>query len=329
MSTKIEIATREDVDEIAKAMADVGLHPSPVKLRERFFDIPSGDVAARGRGGVVVRDGGEIVGYCGLSPCRIHLNGRTYDGYLSGVLGLKPGYGGELFALVDFVKEIVGDSFFIANTANAKSAKLWTVYGEAESGPVMCGFIRYALLPLAVFTVPRLASGDAEVVDFADPRFAVFWQRFLANSQGPFLSRDPQRLHALFDAGIHSRRLVLIVVKEQDSILGYAVMRAKPFMQTPYKRYEIIDVAAIGHAVTVMERLLRQCRRYASHQGGIVIEYVGSIGGLESIVREYLPLRRAALANTAVWYCKIPELATAFAANKGWFFGPYDGDRCM
>ena len=328
--TTLSIATKGEIAEIAEVMGSVGLRKDSERLRDFFWGVPKSESDLPIRGGVAVKEeNGRIVGFCGLMPCRIFYHGYVYDGYQMGVLGLKPGYGPDMFALIDFVKGATRNSFLIANTANDKSSKLWTVYGGFHLGPASAAYIHYAVLPLSLIPFPRIKSNAETSDDFTDPRFVLFWAEFLNGSSGPFVSREPSRLSRLFDARLRSGCLALVTVCEQDRILGYAVLRKRPLRKTPYCRFEIIDMAAIGHSKGVFEKLFQKIFRHAHRHGGVLVEYVGAIQGLWDVVDKYLPQKRPALSNTVLWYTDIPQLEKAFGDNEGWMFGPYDGDRCI
>ena len=78
---------------------------------------------------------------------------------------------------------------------------------------------------------------------------------------------------------------------------------------------------ALGDDERRIHELVRMCRRFASRHGGIALEYVG--GG------RLLPHSRPALANTFLWAGGTQDVRDAIVSRKGWFFGPYDGDRAM
>lgn len=329
MATSIDIARLDDVPGICQTMASVGLGITQEKLKKYFFEVPLTESLSPVRGGVVVRDGNEIVGYCGVAPTRMYLNGKKFDGYQTGVLGLKTHYGTCLFDLLDAVRDLVKDSYIIANTANAKSAKLWTMYGGCIPGPKEGEKIRYRLFPLGLMTSPRVTPIVDSAVDFFDLRFGEFWERYLNSTSGLYSSREPSRLQRIFGPALAARRCVLLTTQDAAGrIEGYLLLRARRFWRMSYKRFEIIDIAVLNHSHEVFHRLLRKACRYVPRHGGLMLEYIGATAGVTEILGEYLPCQRLALANTAFWFSGIPELAEHFMKNSGALFGPLDGDRC-
>ena len=329
MGTDVGPAKRDDIPEIIKLMQGVGIGLNGDQFCNYFFDVPAAESSSPMRGGVIVRENHEVVGYCGLSPCRIFYRGNPYDGYQMGILGVKNGHGGDMFALMDYIVGALEGSFVYANTANAKSVALWTGYAGFQSGPSGGETIRFGVFPLALFALPRVTRDGNSAHDFTDPRFEHFWQAYLASSPGPFTSREPARLQRIFGVGLAAGTRVLLTYQENDAIKGYAVMRVRHLRHTPYLRFDILDIAALGHSPVVLEQLLKKCCGYARRHGGVLLEYIGAVAHMDDILARYIPRGRPALANTAFWFTGNPELSEAFKDNTGWFFGPYDGDRCM
>lgn len=329
MGVRIDTANQSRITGIIDLINGVGLSLSRDSLSNYFFDVPRSESNSAIRGGFVVLDDDDVVGYCGLSPCRIHLGTRPIDGYQMGILGLKTGYGAQMFDLMDAVLESVKGSFVIANTANDKSVKLWTTYGGFVSGPEACSFIRYAVLPLSLLSLPRVALDANSVHDFTDPRMAEFCRIITQNNRGVIMARTPARLQRIFGLGLAQRKTVLLSIENADGLFAYAVLRAKKFSHTIYKRFEIIDLVALDNSSSYLRLMLHKCIRYARGHGGIMVEYIGGQSGIGEILDEFLPGRRPALANTSFWFSEVPEVVEAFQHNAGWMFGPYDGDRCM
>lgn len=329
MAVAISEAREDRIPAIRQMLSSVGLNLSDEKLRNYFFRVPLSESSASVHGGLVVCDGAEVVGFTGLTPCRLLLGDDRVDGYQMGALGLRSGYGSYMFDLIDAVKTCVKDSFVVANTANAKSAALWTGYGGFESGPSACSSIRYDISGVAFLTRPSTAPDSASVRDFLAPEMHVFWEHMQKNNRDLLMVREPQRLSRIWGKAHADGNLVLLTVSTGGEIAGYAVLRASRLARTPYKRLMIVDVVALGNRPETVEALLRKIRSYARWHGGVLLEYVGSCHGLTGLWDRYLPRSRRALANTALWYTDIPKLKDRFRQDSGWFFGPYDGDRCV
>lgn len=328
MAVEIVEARQEWLPKIVEMMLSVGMDMNVPFLSHYFFEVPASESTAPVRGGLVVRDGADIVGFLGLAPCRLIGRGKSYDGYQMGVLGLQPGYGPYMFDLIDRVKELSANSFAIANTANEKSVKLWTQYGEFVPGPSGGELSHYDLFPLATLSLPRLRQPMDECADFNDPRLRNFWSSYVKETDGFALERTSARQQRLFGGRLERHESALLTVACGDEILGYAVIRARKRPRFPYLRYEVSDLIARKNDIDVLVRLLQKCRRYVARHGGVMLEYVGSNRGLEAALRACLPRTRIAPANTAYWYTQVPEIHAALANNDGWLFGPYDGDRC-
>lgn len=364
MATRIERATESHIPQILKVISECGLSVSEFQLRHYFFEVPMEVSKSPVRGGfVVVDDVQGVVGFQGLMPTRVYVGRCPYDGYILGITGLKPQFGSWLVDLMQAERQAIGGSFAYANTANAKSAKMLRLALGMSSGPKGGALIRYAItdiigLTAAVLsrhgklgyivsqlvlglTMPvraarrRWASmrfrkiGQGQI-KFSDKLFEIFWQDFLASNRGCVTSREPQRLNWRFAEELTTGRSVLVVEMWQEKIQGYAVLHKKYMQAEGTCRLQVVDWCAIGNDKVVLDALLDKCQLLAVASGACVLEYVGAPGeAAEALLGHHLPCRRAALANTFCWMSNVPEIAQALQGSQSWFFGPYDGDRCM
>ena len=307
-----------DVPDIVAAMTEIGLPIDEAAVSRYFFTSEGNGTTECLLGGLVARDdAGRVVGYCGLTPCAVYVNGERHEAYQMGILGVRQGCGTVMFDFMDRVGELTRRALVFANTANEKSVRLWTQYAGFSSGPPLCAYIQYAFLPLGFFTRPRFSRH----CDFLPSDFRHFLKEYQADQRGIMSERTQKRLTRIFGPAIQDGRVVVITAKEAGGVVGYAALRIRPLNHFRLLRYEIIDILALGDKAEIIKRLVVQCRRFASCHGGIVLEYVGG--------KKLLPHCRPALANTFIWAGGSPDVQHAIKSGNGWFFGPYDGDRSM
>ena len=315
---KVETASISDISAIASVIAQLGLSVEPTTLRRFFFESPVSGWSPAVRGGFVVRDDdGQVVGYSGLSPCTVMLDGKGYPAYQMGVLGILPHYGGAMFEIMDRVSDLAKDSLVYANTANLKSGKLWTGYAGFEFGPQPCGCCQYEIIPLGFLTSFRPYRQSV----FPQDKIEQLCQEGLLKSDHLHTSREYERIKWMYDGQMGRCRFSWIFDCDGNRINGYAVLGLNPARQKPIRRFEIMDFVAANDSPIIVKRLLRKIKWFAALHGGVLLEYIGS----KNILRR----RRAIPSNPFIWKTAIPELQTALQNAPDSFFGPYDGDRSL
>ena len=336
-----------EAERIAKAMRSVGLSCTAEYLNRTFQ-----------RHGVVVEDeAGCVVGYCGLIPAQVWVGERTLPAIQLGMLGLLAKGASALPELIDGVRQAIGSTFCYANTANAKGSMIWTRYAGFTAGPRGCGEIHYAvcdLVGLCCAALSRrghwmrwLATGVYWLVaplrwlergvawaqlgfrnpclgtDFSLPRWRGFLVALRRQMKGVMTAREIDDLAVRF--GEHS-----VIVWGSEQVLGYIVIRRRYFSGGVIPRYDIVDLCALGNDDLVLTNLLRQGCRFVRAQGGAVLEYVGAPIGHEATIARVLSRVRPAPSNSFVYLNAEGTVGReSLASLDGWFFGPYDGDRCI
>lgn len=314
---RVELASVADISQIVKVVSTMGLEVDASMIRAYFFGSPCVDWDATARGGFVVKnDANQIVGYFGLSPCNIYFAQKKYQAYQMGVLGILPGYGAAMFDIMDRVVDLTKSALIYSNTANTKSGKLWTEYGGFNYGPPSCAVCQYDFTGLGALTsllpYEPTAFSIGEVRDILENK--------LLYGSGPRTERCAERLQWLYGGHMGLRSFVPIVVKESYGV-GYAVVCSKPFREFPIRRFEVMDLVAIGDENRICKALANKVMRYAATHGGVVVEYIGN--------RKIFHLSRSIPANPYIWKTGIPEISEALSNAPLSFFGPYDGDRSL
>lgn len=312
---KIRLATLDDLPEIEYVIRESGLGTSRDAIRKYFWESPCIYDSAI-RGGVVVEDEERgIVGFSGLSPCEVMIQGKSQLAYQMGVLGFLPGYGSEMFLLMDKVVELTRTTLVYANTANEKSSKLWSVYADFQPGPVICSFYQYKWLlgGFLTFLFPFVTTSSFEK-KLENIFQHVNWQKHVIVT-----SRTLSRLRWLYGASTKGRKYIVLPVYKNKCAIGYVVLWPKQIFKTPFYRYEIMDIFAIEDSPTQYKTLLNTAQWYASLHGGVMIEYTGA--------RNLFSRRRKLKSNTFIWRTEDEALKRMLSQYPESFFGPYDGDR--
>ena len=68
---------------------------------------------------------------------------------------------------------------------------------------------------------------------------------------------------------------------------------------------------------------------FASKARGMSLHFFGYMPNQEKWVDPVLKIQRTTECSTFFYKSKNPEILESLAQNKGWFFGPFDGERCM
>ena len=366
MATIVRLATKADLSAIERAMQSVGLHVQKRDLERYYFDVTEQFDANVVCGGFVIWDDFDgCVGFQGLTPVRLTLAGESFVGYQMGVTGVLPKYGAYLMDLMVAVSGAAKGKFLYANTANAKSVKIGKVLLGMNPGPVANSRIQYAILSWAGFFVAALQSKTRRIPslakiaralllplvvvdrilgkmaflslgkcaiesDFSKEDFDVFCERFQRTNRGLCTQRTSVRLRRCFSDALRTGECVLLVRRDEtSSVLGYVVLHRRTMANAGVIRYEILDICSADMSETTISELLCDAKRYSRMASGVLLEYVGAPReGVAHVFTRQLAHNRAAVSNTFEWATEIPALQEAFRRNDGWFYGPYDGDRC-
>lgn len=124
----------------------------------------------------------------------------------------------------------------------------------------------------------------------------------------------------MFGARLKTGECVMFGEFEEERLLGYLIL--KPTHGG--RRWMVADMIALEDDAEVMTRLIKSAVRYARKTGGtFFLECVGFPAFAARAIARGLPWGRKAPNNSFIYKAdfEIPE--------RSWFFGPYDGDRCM
>ena len=164
---------------------------------------------------------------------------------------------------------------------------------------------------------------------FSDERFESFWERFLAANEGVISSREPATLRWKFDESIQAGAVLLISAECERQVDGYVLLRKNPIDGAVVSDYGICDICAVGNDAKCLTELLGAAIQYCRQRFAIRLTYVGMPFNKKDWVVRWLHHQSKLPCNPFSYSCKDQSLIKAIQANKGWFFGPYDGERCM
>lgn len=175
----------------------------------------------------------------------------------------------------------------------------------------------------------------ARMMEFENGQFKAFWERFLQSNEGVVSSREPDILRWMFADSLHNGRVVLLVASKQGKMEGYVLLRKytsgcfhEDYLPC-YIRYKIIDICAVGNDLDCLNALVSAAISYARFHNGCTVEFIGGLPGQEEWLDPHMDVRLPIGVQTTVYRTKDPNLEIELFSKHSWFFGPYDGERCM
>ena len=325
MKYTIRRAKSEDVAGIVLLVKEQGLAVCESDLRLFFFEMPDG---SENIGGVLAEaDNGEIVGYLGVSRCDLIIEGQTCKGYIRGVLAVRPNGGMCAFDLCDAASAMCKDGVSFSNTANSLSVKLGCGYAGFEQGPESGNYMFFSCLPLgALFGLLPIKRKMESFDDCGE----------LYDNLGKFRSklcssRSVERMKWLFDDKIRNGDVSIVKIDDQNQVVGCGIMKRRRVGRLPIFRYQILDICVKDDSESLAIRLLNRMKYVAMINGACLLEINASGKALVSAVKKSFAYSRKIASNPFVWTSNCEKITSVICADKGWFWGPYDGDRitCM
>lgn len=308
--------------------------------------------------GEVAYDKDKPVGFQAAILRKLHMGQRPFLGVAGGLLAMKEGASPVL--LVQLMKKTYaprgGSVFFFANTSNAASMKLNRALGVKGHGTDSCAHIRWRPIHLGNFAnfllhgrlpsflraLGNLIGRVVDLVFFRKLRSATrvlrlttldnaiideFWARYLSKNTGLVSSRTAEELHWLYDAGLKNGQYVILGREDSNGLCGYLVLRRA---NAGNGRWMIADWIALDDNTDVLSDLLHDAVCVLRDQKDAVsLESVGFPPRVQAILHRYLPFTRRSANNTFIYQPTDSTISSEINPDEGWFFGPYDGDRCL
>lgn len=164
---------------------------------------------------------------------------------------------------------------------------------------------------------------------FTEERFIPFWERFVATNEGLISSREPATLRWKFDDSIRAGIVTLISAEKNGMIDGYVLLRRYVSEVTSVVEYSVCDICAVGNDTQCLHDLLCAALRYCRRRMASRLTFVGGMHGKDAWMPSWFHRRTKLTCNAFSYTVRDEELRKVIQEDKGWFFGPYDGERCM
>ena len=121
----------------------------------------------------------------------------------------------------------------------------------------------------------------------------------------------------------------LATAEKDGRIDGFVLLRERCGFESPPRLFDVIDICAVGNATSCLRALCRCATEIAGRNGGVKLFFSGGMPKQEEWLDRYFPFK-VAMGNAQFMYrANDPEIEESLAQNKGWFFGPFDGERCL
>lgn len=310
-------------------------------------------------GDVAYEDGRAVVFQAAI-PRRGYVRDKPFLGIANALLASKRGT--SPVSLIELLESAAvpkhGTAVVFSNTAIPVSMKLGRMLGVDGEGCPSCGVVRFAVLrwgdfinfclhghmpsllvclcnwlgclvrPL-FFRRQRSKTAGVRLRAFDQKLFDEFWTEYLKQNDGVVLSRTAEELEWMFGEDIATGRNLLFAREDGDHLRGYIVVRA---MNKDRTRWMVADWIALANDRDVLSDLLRDAVRGLYHTtSAAFLECVGFRMDVQDVIHRHLPFSRQAPNNSSSYNAHTHEIKQALemADRSGWFFGPYDGDRCM
>ena len=299
------------------------------------------------------------VGFQAAILRRLYVRQTPLLGVVGGLLAMKDGASPVL--LLQLMKKTYaprgGSVFFFANTSNPQSMKLNQALGVKGRGPDSCACVRWRPIRLGNFVnlcihgrlpgflqmLGNVAGRVFDLLFFRRSRSHAkrlgrltvldsksldrFWERYLLGNSGLVSSRTGEELLWLYGKGLASGQYIFLGREDSVGLCGYIVLRRA---NSGNGRWMIADWIALDDDPDVLSDLLRDAvRELRGHTDAALLESVGFPVRAQTILHRHLPFTRKIPNNTFIYQPTDPSVIANSSLAEGWFFGPYDGDRCL
>jgi len=157
-----------------------------------------------------------------------------------------------------------------------------------------------------------------------------FWTRYVERNNGLVCSRTKEELLWVFGDNLRQGNVCMFAYIAEDSLLGYIAIKCQR-IQTRC-RWMVVDWIAIDDNPSVLSRLLEAVQGFLrTVPGAAFVELIGYPMFIQDVVKKSFPFCRKAPGNSFNYLIDDESFGREFAAVRdiSWFFGAYDGDRCM
>ena len=318
--------------------------------------------------GVVAFDGSQAGGVTGSIVRRLYLGRERFSGVNGGFLAMRRDAPATLLyvLLKKAHRPRGGGCLLYSNTCSPATVKLKPCVGVGNHGPDSWESVRIARLrrypslrrrvkralgitlpsrlPFSAALVSPLDCARARTVFASGGRRGLsvrarldfewadgFFERYLAGNDGVVGSRTTEELTWMFGDGVAAGRSLLLAAEGADGVEGYIVACPCPYDAS---FWQVVDAIAVGNDVSTLELLFSAVKKAVlACSGAERLEVIGFPAWFQPTVRRHFPKSRPMPCNGFMWGFSDAAMARrcedAMRGEKGWFFGPYDGDYCL
>ena len=318
--------------------------------------------------GVVVFDGDRVAGVTGSIVRRLYFRREPFIGINGGLLAMRRDAPATLLYVLlrQAHRPRFGSSLFFSNTCSPATARMKPCVGVGNQGPESwlsthfarlhrypsfrrrvkrgLGLLLPERLPFMPSPVSPLACVKSGRSFAADVRRGIavrirsgfswaddFFDRYLKGNEGVVASRTSAELTWLFGDRVAEGSSVLLVAEGPDGDVGYLVAGPCPYDGS---RWMVVDAIAIGNDRDVLVALFKAAKRaVGACSDAERLEVIGFPMWLQPIIAKEFPKSRPMPCNGFMWGFSDAALGQRCGLDslgeKGWFFGPYDGDFCL
>jgi len=174
-----------------------------------------------------------------------------------------------------------------------------------------------------VSRVHRIMSLDEVDID-------GFWKNYLKSNRGLVCSRTKDELNWAFGDEMKSGAVHMLAYIRGGEMLGYVVLRSRD--ERRLVRWMVVDWIADGDNREILGELLYGAKRHLQTiTEAAFVEVIGYPMFVQDLIRTVFPYCRKAPGNSFSYRIDDENLRAKFENVKevSWFFGAYDGDRCL
>lgn len=369
MAITIVPVTKGNLNLVAVAAAKFGMPRSVRWFERCLYDPTVEDLVDSDiRGHMAINDDGDVVaiqcyfympGY--FKQKRILINTGC-------IMGADARYGEELICCLDQNKlTTIQGQLRVGNCfASPRSAKFAKVYSRMKEGPdavkrrylsivdcaelicwalkkigfehkwLSCG-IWFLTRPLAwIVNAVRFCGTKSKQFSIREyglidqAKFGQFWDAFLADNTGVITSREPRRLAWMFDESMRAGFVKILAAEKEGEIVGYVLLRRYPNTKGPLNVHAIYDICALNNNIECLRCLLVEAARYVSkHRGGRLL-YSGAMPKQGEWLKA-IKWHRCTIGGFSPFFYKTKdqEVEASLQRNDGWFWGAFDGEKCL
>ena len=325
MKTEIRAFDETTLGDAKKVVSEM-FSPAVCPLLDKMLANPLRKKLGVSSAGEIAYQDGKPVAFQGALLRRLFIGQQPIIGIVGSSLCSKPETSPVL--LMHLMKATIkprgGSKLFFSNTANPTSMKMNRLLGVKGAGPETCAKIRFDLTwvpPFFKLLCPRPNSTQIKSIDAKT--FNSFWERYLEDNRGGVCSRTAEELDWMFGEGLSSGKTVAFGEFKNDELIGYVVIHSTHNS----RRWMVFDWIALHDDKSVLKRLLVSAVRFVRRETkAVLFEMIGFSDAADKIASLVIPFRRNARNNSYLWSFNDKETSIP---TESWFFGPYDGDRCM